>query len=682
MRNHDSVNSVIVGSIPLDRGLKRHYLSRYRKLCSCNGRQYASDVFKKAKEVCTSYRADPHRLEKVEWYLRELPFQKNGWARKLLRYMDSSPIVTLDFLKLYCGPAEPVITVSQSAHQEHRDLQETSRHPTRTPDFLTRWLMWILDPHVLTSLGPGSPPGLKMPDWVNPGTYEYWSDLDRLSSYWRKWRGILLGFSLFEEKRARELCEALLPYPEVYKDFESLTSSSATLDYDYWVISSWLNRNGLTSPDLMCPLSKESLKFVSSYLTHHPDGFNMVLEQNPDGSYIWWEPKSGLNYLSGQCVGFVHHIPKKGTVKRRPIAVPNRFLQMGLNPFCQAEAILVRRLPQDCTFDQSKFDMKITNRINNPSLYVGSVDLSKATDNLPRSWGFAIVDILLRNRMSPSTLSSYQLFKEIAGGPWENERLRTNWPVGQPLGSLPSFNLLAITHNLVLESLAFAKGLTHSPYCILGDDLLVFNKKLQRSYIRLMQGYGVPLSLHKSYEGNLVQFAGKTFIKGQTPRYTSDHAAITWESLFDYQRATGVRIPWNLLPSRFRKRVGAKCSTILTESDAERVYLLAQSGLVSLFAPLSLLHHQTEEQLAQFYVELYGEEFSENKSTPKPMPSSGITMVSGHPVTFGDYGYAEKDGNLLRYRKVEPPQWYRRKFRPCTTDGLICAAARAIKACT
>jgi hypothetical protein len=343
---------------------------------------------------------------------------------------------------------------------------------------------------------------------------------------------------------------------------------------------------------------------------------------------------------------------------------------------------MLDNFPCDCTFDQSLFDVKIQNRVNNPGLYVASVDLSKATDNLPLQWGrYIIENVLLTDSAgnSQTVHRSFQLFWEVSGGMWDNAGSVSFWPVGQPLGSLPSFGVLALTHNVLLESLSLSLGLTHSPYCILGDDLLVFNKNLRSHYIQLMEDKGIPISLHKSYSGELVEFAGKTYIRNQLPFHTSDHSPITWNSLFDYQRATGIPIPWEHLPGYLRKRFAVEAAK-LTSLSSKCLYNAILTYYVKSIEHPDILKNIDDTGAAFIvYLMLHNEE---EKDIPDPRSTSGIIPVSGHPITFGDYGYANKNGHQIRFRKILLPKWYRDKYRPCSTNLILKAITNAMSVST
>jgi hypothetical protein len=354
---------------------------------------------------------------------------------------------------------------------------------------------------------------------------------------------------------------------------------------------------------------------------------------------------------------------------------------MGLKPFQMQLEEIVKRFPQDCTFDQGRFDVKISNRVSNPNLYVSSVDLSQATDNLPQTWGWAIwhaikvTHEITKKPFREFVLASANLFEDACSGAWLNGYDKVWWEVGQPLGTLPSFDFLALTHNCLLEALSFSLGLRHSPYCVLGDDVLIFNRKLRNEYIKLLQSVGIPLSLHKSYTGNLVEFAGKIFIRNQVPAYSSDQNPITYNGLFDYQRSTGVSIPWSNLPRGIKRRISQYVSTCgLAASDGKRVYDLAVINLVkSLSNPNILL--QDMDVNSAFWTELLEDD---GLPIPEPFLSSGVVAISGHPVTFGDYGYAEKHGHLQRFRKIKLPDWYREKVRPYTTEKILSCASTAL----
>jgi len=677
------VNTVILSSIKLNKKLKSYYMHKYLWLAKHNGLAYAADVFKRIREVVLAYRADSKRLSKLSWYLNQVPVRKNGWLKMLFAYADSQPEEVLNFLKLYVGLNEPLVSVEQSARTE--DVYLASREEsvnTDVPTFLQAWLRMITLP-VLTKnqyrqlkrAGDKFPIGFKYPRKVLAllRRYASWHTYAEYTAYVKDWKYRLsLGRWKTGPNRGKAISSLVmeslrkaLPVPEMYVDYDNSKRevASNSLEQDFWRWNLILQYHGgitLTPDQIMVIQMGLSPEFLSM----------MKHSKNSLDSF----PMCPITPYDGSFVGQIHHIPKKGTVKRRPIAAPNRILQMGMAPCADFLDSIIRKFPHDCTFNQGKMDTKITNRVTNENLYVGSVDLSQATDNLPLSWGIAIWERLFRPRSSIAVNASWDLFVKVSKEMWLNDKVLSKWTVGQPLGALPSFRVLALTHNLFLEALSFEMGYGHSPYCILGDDLLVFNKKLRKRYIREMTNRGIPLSLHKSYEGNLVEFAGKTYVKNHVPFYTSDQAPIGFGNLFDYQRATGIVIPWSHLPSKVRRRFSKECEKngLSNSFEIPSVYYLAQLGVCGKTA------HPIKNDDAKLRAYFFHMADEVDTQMPDPNLQSGIVVMSGHPIVYGRVGYAEKHQYLQRYREVSLPDWYKQKFRPDTTDKIAKCATLAV----
>lgn len=692
------VNRVIFMSIPISKDLKRYLLNVYVRLNEHNGPKYAADRFKTISECCLAYRADPNRGYNREKFVRNIPLSHKGWVRRILLYMDSHPMYMLNLLKMYVGPREPLVTVQESAEQQKQYLDSRrERVKTQVPYWLIAWLNFVLSRSMTDARH-----SWNVYHEVSCGEVRKWRELvhahtyDELDAYRRKWRWILLmnknvptAESMIESVRTERF-----PFPEVYKDYDANELTSAALEKDLMALDQWFraaqslgNRDNTVPLGEYSPISAETVRYIVQLAGFGPYD---LFEGHRD-----FNPQSDPNDYT-LMVGDIHHIPKKGTIKRRPIGVPNRFIQMGCLPIQRLLETVVKRLPKDCTFDQGRFDDRISSRVSSPRLYIGSVDLSQATDNLPLEWGRYIVDTLLSHGSIPSIYKkSWACFLEAARGTYYNGGVPTKWTVGQPLGTLPSFDLLSITHNCVLEALAFNLRLLHSPYFILGDDLLVCNKKLRSAYIRFMSNAGVPLSLHKSYQGDLVEFAGKIFIKNQIPAYRSDQLPITWNSLFDYQRATGIRIGWDKLPRQLKlycekaitellsqhvkryTRLKPKVNGIypLAKAFAARAYNLASEAMVIVHGSQDILSHQKNVDLiASMYILLEDEEETPNDQLHKPP----IFRVGSDILAMQKWCTGFKSGHRFRYKACKLPDWYRTKFRPNTSSKVVQSAFRAL----
>lgn len=669
------VNVVLTSAMKMDRQMKRYFIRRYNFLVQHNGEQFAADRFKKLREVMMAYRADPDRSGKLEIYLKATTWHRNGWLRKLFGYLDTAPEQALNFVKLYCGLADPAVTVGEAGEAQHRTLRHADEVVSDVPpQFYTNWLecftghtiWWNRDLYCLWHDDPTSIPGHLT--WAKNfiSSHDWYSYLE----YYRKWHGILSPKMISEERASRSI-QANMPRPEMYVDADGIGDhiQSDSLERDLWNLN-------MMMMDEWCQagVSYRSLSFVDSLLDESTPWF-----YSDDATLAALKP-ADASILDGTYVGHIHHIPKKGTVSRRSIAAPNRFLQMGMAPCDEQLSVLLKELGRrgrDCTYNQNRLDAWIGNRVTNPSLYAGSVDLHQATDYLPFRWMDPVWDLIFKGRVVDTVQRSWDLFKEVSRGAWENCGYHDHWTKGQPLGALPSFRCLGITHNLILEALSFTLGLSHSPYAVLGDDVVIMNKKLRKEYIKLMINVGVPLSLNKSYEGNLVQFAGKTFVARQAPFYTTDQGPITWNNLYDYQWATGVHVPFGSLPKQLRKKLTRECvQEGLTGDKAGAVYECAYwyyfvpRGATGF--PVSVLDQPWEEMAYAMSLQDEGDK--------DPTSWSGITNFSGHPVSYLNFAYAEKDGHFLRFRRTS--NWYRDKFRPCSTDTIIRAAAQAVLSAT
>jgi hypothetical protein len=701
-------NGVLLSSIPINRKVKRYWVSKFERIAANCGNEEAVRKFKNLRVQVLAYLADSDRHSNLDKYLSSTGFRTNGMLRKLFEQADCQPHFILSFLKLYSAPKPSFHTKEEAAEAEYERLAKV-RSNEAIPQYLSAWLDFVLSNH---------------PSWIyglarrNPRHLFHRAAMchsyDEWRRYWKKWYSVLRRGWTSDAPEDDKLV-----FPEIYKDYTDDANhqqSSRSYDRDF---SELVAMHFATGP--LCPLSEEELEFVDSFLDEDVrqellSGAGTICTDMPaleiDGS------------LLGFAVGEGQHIPKKGSGgDDRDIAVPNRFIQRALAPGAARLYNLVRCLPKDATFDQSRFDTLIQCRVNNSNLYQGSVDLSKATDNLPLLWGREVVDTLWvhfrvcdRITQNPDhcpearlLLEMWQkdylrfetpeeekerrsigLFYTVARAPWADGKLFQRWKVGQPLGSLPSFAMLAITHNLLVESMACSLGLLHSPYFILGDDIVITNKKLRKRYIRELTSRSIPLSLHKSFEGRLSEFAGKTYVAGCIPFYTSDHSAVTWNSLLDWQRTTGIRIPWESLPKACRSKIlslsrkGLEGQT--THPTKSRVIELARSAYdLTLTCEVcgrgSHLYPIRDSEDVTKRIAGYFEYRSTDSPVPEAVNHSGITLLGNrYPVTLMDRRFANKNGYFQRFRPVQLPDWYKAKVRPCTTDAAISAAVQAILA--
>lgn len=696
-------NRIIIDSIPINREVKKYWIRKFKRIeRNCGGKE-AQRKFKELRVDILTYLSDNHRHESMAQYFEKSGFRSNSFLKTLFLYADCQPHYLLNFLKFVSsdmGKKKKDIAAQEAAWKDCKiRLEEVPLRVNSTPPRCMRnWIALALasDKSMQSAYWNLRRPIRGKSPWTvvhcaNSTKTEWTSFLvedfsslardhsfEEWCEYWRKWRMILKKvWTGSLDPRYSQVNRRFTP--DVYKDRDH-EGHSITHDEDYFVLYQELTRTGMANGHNH--LSRETQDYVLSLLDDSVADY-LSRQRNPETMGPQWPSDFKWDILHYDWVGRVHQVPKKGTSDElRDIAVPNRFYQQALIPAYRRMHRFQEILPRDASMNQARFDKRITSRVSNQHLYSASIDLSKATDNLPYRWAALLVDSL-RSRYGWSSEEerlSFKLFDELIKAPWKCWGWKVKWEVGQPLGSLPSFGFLTATHFLFLESLSADCGLSHSPYFTVGDDVIVTNKKLRGRYIRTMQSRKIPISLSKSYSGRLVEFAGKTYISNQLPFFTTDHQAIGWNSLFDYQVATGILIPWNNLPEKYRRRCTRVCGTSCDHARAS--YELAQKYLIPARGSSKWLIETIDDELvASIASDLWitKSQREEKRQTARDM-YSGLENMAGHPVKLLSTEYAEKDGYYFRYHPVDLPQWYLDKYRPCSTDKALEACSSALLA--
>lgn len=402
------------------------------------------------------------------------------------------------------------------------------------------------------------------------------------SSSWIAYKGPLKGFMNWgiRKKNRYRMIQALNAYTQFIASkitksqiakFESgvLGKPINTPGYLKDLVIKGANKMGIflhpkdPKPLLMYPCS-------SSRKMPHPAGFSVsedpfLLESlyhlrstrigwDIEGSFrdIFKYVTSGLEYVDDRdhpdildydnSVGSIGFIQEPG-FKLRAIANPSRVYQVALEPLGTEIYRSLKRLPWDCTFDQSKGFLIIQKQ-----LQLGhkafSVDLSNATDLFP-------LDIQISLLRSISSRVDYvNLFEMISRMPWKYGKSTIQWTKGQPLGLFPSFGSFALTHGLLLYGL---NNLSYDgEFFILGDDVVILDEQLYNRYTSVLTELECPISVSKSIiSDSIAEFGGKlitqeSIIDQFKWRLPSD------DNFIDITRNLGIR-GLSILRSRQRK---------------------------------------------------------------------------------------------------------------------------------
>jgi len=224
-------------------------------------------------------------------------------------------------------------------------------------------------------------------------------------------------------------------------------------------------------------------------------------------------------------------IKEEAAGKVRVFAMVDAWTQWLLLPVHELYFTILRGLPQDGTFDQLK-------PLKHAPRWAGaySLDLTAATDRLPLGLQKALLSAIVGDfRFAEAwghllTDRTYWL-ANMEHGVFEGFK----YTVGQPMGALSSWASLAITHHFIIQVAAWRArvvptGVWFKHYAVLGDDLVVGDRKVAEEYLRVLKILGVECGLHKSVLSNgntVIEFAKRTFYKGVdiSPIPFSEYAA-------------------------------------------------------------------------------------------------------------------------------------------------------------
>jgi len=215
------------------------------------------------------------------------------------------------------------------------------------------------------------------------------------------------------------------------------------------------------------------------------------------------------------------------SLKARWISNPNRITQHFLRPLGEAWALWLESFPTDCTKNQVQGLIWAGTKLRD-GVKLASVDLTSATDRLNlipcldtvhrRMIGNTFSEVLKEtmNRFKISDRNpmvdyccAVKHFSDISRGEWIFEGKPYAWSVGWPLGTRPSFPLLALTNNIVAMQSAIKAGLPwKDSFRVQGDDI-VMDARLAEDYSRRIEALGGVVNPTKTIVSDkAAEFAG------------------------------------------------------------------------------------------------------------------------------------------------------------------------------
>lgn len=181
--------------------------------------------------------------------------------------------------------------------------------------------------------------------------------------------------------------------------------------------------------------------------------------------------------------------------KVRIVAITDWWTQVLLKPLHSAIFDILRLIPQDGTFDQMAPIHILIPYIRASGAKVFSFDLSAATDRLPVAFQMEV----LRSLGVDWAVHWAGL---LVARPWYLKGDAKFYAVGQPMGALSSWAMLALSHHLIVQISARRVGYQEwfQHYALLGDDIVIADAAVAGAYLDLMRTLGVPINASKSFE--------------------------------------------------------------------------------------------------------------------------------------------------------------------------------------
>jgi len=212
--------------------------------------------------------------------------------------------------------------------------------------------------------------------------------------------------------------------------------------------------------------------------------------------------------------------------KIRVFAMVDCFTQWAMKPLHDYLFDILRGIPQDGTFDQLA-PIKLLQSKGHRRFW--SLDLSSATDRLPILIQGTLLSRLITAHganlwMSLMVGRAYALPRRALKGGHEGD-IFIRYAVGQPMGALTSWAMLAITHHAIVQMAAALSGRVagdnwFQDYALLGDDIVIADRLVADTYLKIMAGLGVGIQLSKSVHDSsgrgVLEFAKRVYYGGNS----------------------------------------------------------------------------------------------------------------------------------------------------------------------
>lgn len=205
--------------------------------------------------------------------------------------------------------------------------------------------------------------------------------------------------------------------------------------------------------------------------------------------------------------------------KTRVVAIVDILTQSFLKPVHDHFSNILRIIPQDGTFDQDLQRARVLEWTKSND-FISSIDLSACTDRFP-----VLLQALLLWKCNALTLWQAVWWLQVIARRtfvYRDKGIpkRIRYKVGQPMGALSSWPAMALCHHALVQ-LSYKTAYPESEdifseYALLGDDLVIRDRRVAEIYKDLISSLGMPWSPSKSFEGvGVAEFAKSLFRDGK-----------------------------------------------------------------------------------------------------------------------------------------------------------------------
>jgi len=183
---------------------------------------------------------------------------------------------------------------------------------------------------------------------------------------------------------------------------------------------------------------------------------------------------------------------QEGAGKVRLFAITDGWTQALLKPLHAAIFKKLKTIPQDGTHDQQA---PLTALRYWARFYPAfSFDLTAATDRIPVDLQVQVLTFFF------GRWTAWAWKTLLVSRPWFHRGSFLRYSVGQPMGALSSWAMLALTHHFVVQLAAQRTGWVgwYPFYAVLGDDVVILGQGVADAYLAIMRSLGVDISMAKS----------------------------------------------------------------------------------------------------------------------------------------------------------------------------------------